>query len=73
MKPPWMCSKVKKSIKTKYNLYRRYRKSKQYKDYEEYKKQSNVTRKTVREAQAKHEERLMKEFKIKPKAFYKLC
>ena len=31
---------------------------------------SNLTRKTVREAQAKHEELLMKEFKTKPKPFY---
>ncbi|XP_072014972.1 uncharacterized protein [Amphiura filiformis] len=69
-KPPWLSSKVKKSVKKKYNLYKRYRKSKQYKDYEEYKKQNNVTRKIVREAQAKYEQRLMKEFKSKPKAFY---
>ena len=61
---------MKRSIKKKYELFKKYQKTQRYKDYDEYRRQSNKTKKKVRKAQAEHERRLMKEFKVKPKAFY---
>ena len=69
-KPPWLKAGVKKSIKKKHHLFQRYRRTQQYTDYAEYRKQSNLTKKKVRKAQAEHERRIMKAFKNKPKAFY---
>ena len=69
-KPPWLRAGVKRSIKKKYKLFQKYKKTRRYKDYQEYTKQRDKTKKQIRQAQADHERRLMKEFKKKPKAFF---
>ena len=70
-KPPWMKSKVKKSVKQKLELYKKYRNTKRYKDYIDYKDQLKKTKDMVRKAQSEFERKLMKDFKSNPKPLYK--
>ena len=70
-KPPWMKSRVKKSVKRKLELYKKYRNTKRYKDYIDYKDQLKKTKDVVRKAQSEFERKSMKEFKTNPKPLYK--
>ena len=69
-KPPWMKSKVRKTVKRKLELYKKYRNTKRYKDYIDYKAQLKKTKDVVRKAQLDFEKKLMKGFKTNPKPVY---
>ena len=69
--PIWMNRKAMKCIKKKYILYKRYRTSHRHYDYQKYIQIRNETKRQIRKAVKEYEKNLAKNFKIKPKHFWK--
>ena len=72
-KQPWMNSAALKATKKKYFAWKRFTQSKVHTAYIKYVKERDKTNKKIRKAKRSFEQKLARECKQNPKAFYKYC
>ena len=70
-KPPWMDKSTKRIARKKYFSWKRYQESRTQKRYLEYIKHRDKAAKKIRQAKRNFEQKIAKECKSNPKAFYK--
>ena len=69
--PPWLKKSTLKVMKKKYHSWKRYQDTQSYHSYQKYIKDRDKASKSLRAAKKAYEEKLAKECKQNPKAFYK--
>ena len=70
-RPPWMTQNVLQSIRSKRRAWKKYSSSKLQQDFHDYKRTEKTSKKMIKKAKKNFENKLAKECKLNPRAFYR--